>query len=272
MNATINNSRLNFEKLGTRYRNAENIIIEKEIIENINCYWFYKKEMTEGDRIIIYLHGGCFVLGSIRSHRSLVSHLSNELNTPILFIEYSLAPENPFPAAIKDIVQVYQYVLHRKQIKDIVMVGDSAGAGLAVSVISRLDKEYISRPGHLVMLSPWVDLRCSNNSILKNAATDPVLTKEQLQAFTLMYIGSNKLSDTNPIEIVVAEFPPTLIVVGSGEILLDDSNLIYNKIASQQAKTKLSIYDKQDHVWMLENIHTEPSKTAMKEIREFIAV
>lgn len=263
-------SRSGFEALGTQYAKAENVIIEKEIIRTISCYWVFEKEKKPENRIIIYLHGGCFVLGSIQSHQAMVSHISKELATPILFIEYSLAPENPFPCAIDDILEVYQDILLNKQITDIVFMGDSAGAGLAVSVISRLNKANISQPSHLVMLSPWIDLRCSSNSITTNAATDPILTKEELQTDTLLYLGTGKLSEANPIETMFGDFPPTLILVGSGEILLDDSKLIYEKIAEKQPKTKLSIYDKQTHVWPLDNIHTTSSKKAIEEINNFI--
>lgn len=263
-------SRSGFEALGTQYAKAEDVIIEKEIIRTISCYWVFEKEKKPANRIIIYLHGGCFILGSIYSHQAMVSHVSKALATPILFIEYSLAPENPFPCAINDILEIYQDILLNKQITDIVFMGDSAGAGLAVSVISRLNKANINQPSHLVMLSPWIDLSCSSHSITANAATDPILTKEELETDTSLYLGSSKLSDANPIETMFGDFPPTLILVGSGEILLDDSKLIYEKITEKQPETKLSIYDKQTHVWLLDDIYSASSKNAIEEINNFI--
>ncbi|MGE5106498.1 MAG: alpha/beta hydrolase [Sphingobacteriales bacterium] len=271
MNNKINDSRKNFEKLGSSYPKADNVIIEKEIIKNINCYWFRNNAKTNTNRIILYLHGGCFVLGSIQSHQSLVSHLSKELSLPILFADYSLAPEHPFPSAINEIIHVYQHLLLKYPENDIILMGDSAGAGLSLSVLSKLNEMNIPAPKYLVMLSPWIDLACTNKSLIVNANLDPILTKEQLQNFVSLYINDKNLSEANPIETMYGPFPPTLIVVGSGEILLDDSKSVYTKIASQQAKVKLSIYDKQNHVWMLENIHTEASKKAIREIQEFIA-
>lgn len=270
MNINLQNSRSNFDKLGTVYKNAIDIIVEKEIIGNVDCWWFYKKEMNLSERIIIYLHGGCFVLGSVLSHQALVSHIAHELNRPVLFIEYRLAPEHPFPDAINDILNVYQSVLYRKDIPEIIFMGDSAGAGLSMSVISMLNKKNSKQPGKLVMISPWVDLSCSNKSITSNAATDPILTKEQLQAYTSLYLGDKKLSDANPIETMFGSFPPTLILVGSGEILLDDSKLAYSKISGKQPLTKLKIYNDQTHVWLLDDIQTDASKNAMEEMRNFI--
>ena len=100
MNSQLNNSRKEFEKLGTLYAPSEQVAITQEIIENVTCYWFNPKEKVNTNRLIIYLHGGCFVLGSIHSHQALVSHLSEQLALPILFVEYSLAPEKPFPAPL----------------------------------------------------------------------------------------------------------------------------------------------------------------------------
>jgi len=149
-------------------------------------------------------------------------------------------------------------------------MGDSAGAGLALSVISHLNTGKIEKPHHLVMLSPWVDLRCSNNSIMQNAAIDPILTKEELQTFASMYLGNRILPDVNPIETMVGNYPPTLILVGSLEILLDDSKMVCAKITETQPATTLSVYDNQTHVWLLDDINTESSKNAIVEIGNFI--
>ena len=120
------------------------------------------------------------------------------------------------------------------------------------------------------MISPWIDLSCTNESYITNAKSDPVLTKKLSQDFAALYIGDHFITEVNPIERMYGQFPPTLIMVGSDEILIDDSKSIYNKIISQQVKVKLSIYENQTHVWILKNIHTEESKRAIKEIQNFI--
>jgi epsilon-lactone hydrolase len=271
MNDKLVNSRISFEKLGDVYEKSKNVTINREIIQNANCYWFKPEKEINTNKLLIYLHGGCFVLGSVKSHQSLVSHLSEHLALPILFIEYGLAPEKPFPSAIDDIENVYKQALSEYHDYKIIFMGDSAGAGLAISVLSRLTKKGIKLPANLVMLSPWIDLTCQNNSFIENKDHDPILTKKALQNYTSMYVGNAKLSDANPIESIKGRFPPTLILVGSGEILLDDSKSIYNKIADHQKKAKLTIYENQNHVWMLENVHSEESKKTIREIKEFIA-
>lgn len=270
MHEAIRKSRMNFENLGAKYKVADDVIIEKEIIENIPCYWFSKKGISSRGRIILYLHGGCFALGSVRSHGAMVSHLSATLQVPALFIEYRLAPENPFPAAVQDILKVYRQLFQKPEIKEIVLIGDSAGAGLCISVISILNKENTMLPAFCAMLSPWIDLRCNSHSMTTNAALDPVLTKKQLQTYASLYRGSYRIKDANPIDNLQGDFPPTIILAGTREILLDDGKLAFTGIAVKQPNVKLSIYDEQTHVWLLDNIQSPASVKAMEEIRSFI--
>ena len=109
------------------YDKAENIKISKTLIEHIDCFWVENREQIVKSRIVIYLPGGGFVLGSIQSHQALVSHLAKQLSLPILFIEYSLAPEKPYPNAINNILSVYEYLLHQDPKTEIIFMGDSAG-------------------------------------------------------------------------------------------------------------------------------------------------
>ena len=271
MNDELNNVRKEFDKLGLAYNKSDKVTIEQEIIGNTTCYWFNPNGKINANRLIIYLHGGCFVLGSINSHTSLVSHLSEQLAMPLLFIEYSLAPENPFPAAVKEIEKVYGQILSRFPEKEIVLMGDSAGGGLAITIIADLNKWNSRLPVALVMLSPWVDLSCTNNSLLENKDSDPILTKKALQDYASMYVNGNKLQEASPIEKMDGKYPPTLVLVSSSEILLDDGKTIIMKIAGSQPKTRLSIHEKQNHVWLLADIHSSESKMAIQEIREFIS-
>lgn len=270
MNNKILNSRNSFEKLGSVYNKAEDIEIKREIIEGVTCYLLHNNKNVGTNKLVIYLHGGCFVLGSIHSHQALVSHIAGHLALPVLFIEYSLAPEKPFPAAIIEIEQVYKYILQQNPEQDIIFMGDSAGAGLAISVLSGLNAQGIKSPAYLIMLSPWTDLTCNNESLRINAPFDPVLSKKALQYYTKLYVSTNDLHQANPIENICGPFPPTLIITGSGEVLLDDSKILFNKIANEQSNVKLSIYEKQNHVWMLENIYTRESRNALNEIKNFI--
>ena len=271
MDMNIREIRSNFEKVGSLYNAADNIEIEKESIETVTCYWFYKAKAKSTSRVILYLHGGCYVFGSIDSHKALVSHLADETNSTILFIEYSLAPESVFPTAINEVLKVYNYLVTKIKTPSISFMGDSAGPGLITSVVSILNKEKNNTNlRHCIMLSPWVDLRNNSGSITNNKNIDPVLTKEELDVFASLYAGNNKLSEINPIETLVGPFPPTLILVGTNEILLDDRRMLFSELVSKQHLTELTIYENQTHVWLTNDIYSESSKKAIEQIKTFI--
>jgi len=120
-------------------------------------------------------------------------------------------------------------------VQNISFIGDNAG--LATSVVSVLNNRNIRKTRHLVMLSPWIDLKCSSYSIINNADIDSILTEKQLHFYTSLYIGKVQLSEANPKETFFSDFPPTLILVESNEILLDDSKKGYSKIIERQPFT-----------------------------------
>src|SRR5450432_1909078 len=271
MGINITEARSNFEKLGSRYTAARNISIEKETIPDVPCYWFNKENSKSTGNVIVYLYGGCFVLDYINSHKALVSHIANETGISILYVEYSLSPEFPFPAAINEVLKVYHFLVNEVHIPNVYFMGDSAGGGLIVSAISILNKENNTRlPNQIIMISPWVDLRNNNDSITVNKDIDPVLTKQSLDFFASHYAGNHPLAAINPIETLHGIFPPTLILVGSNEILLDDSRMLFASIAAGQPLSQLTIYENQVHVWLMDNIHSAASKKAIEEIKNFM--
>lgn len=257
----IKNRRKAFNQLGSLYPAAEQVHIEKVHIQGINCYWFTPLSV-ETDTVILYLHGGAFVLGSIDSHRAMVSHFAAAFKKKILFAEYSLAPEKPFPAAVNDLLTVYDHVRSSK----VVVMGDSAGAGIAASFIAALPGK---QPAGVIMLSPWLNLACDNASYELNAQTDPVLSKEYLYKSALLYAGVY-INKANPDNIAFRQFPPVLVLVGSGEVLLDDSRNFAQEIKEVQDHVILSIYDGQNHVWPLSDISSEGSQKAIAEMKSFI--
>jgi monoterpene epsilon-lactone hydrolase len=273
MDAKIKEARAGFEKLGSNYKMADNIAMEPEFMVGVPCYWIHKRGSRSDRKVIVYLHGGCYALGSINSHKALVSHLASETDSTFLFIEYSLAPEHVYPAAVNEVLLVYHFLSGSKKIRDISFMGDSAGPGLIIAVVSRLNREKNNgRLGACILISPWIDLRNESSSILSNKNLDPVLSKESLDFFGSIYIGDNNLSAVNPVEAFFGIFPPTLILVGTNEILLDDSKLIYSKISAAQPLTELQIHDNQTHVWLADDIYSDSSRKAIAEIQQFLRI
>jgi epsilon-lactone hydrolase len=269
-NEEIAKSRVDFEMLGDNYPAASGVKIEKQLIENIDCYWFKTPGKTSHSKIAIYLHGGCFVFGSVRSHQALVSHLARNLEVPILFIEYSLAPEKPYPNAVDDIFNVYRKLQFQYHQSRFILIGDSAGGWLSVALLSKLNNSGLQMPKYNIMISPWIDLTCSSNSITENSDIDPILNKNRLLELVPLYIKNQDLLNSSIVEKIHEGFPSTLILVGSREILLDDSKMLYDKIRRVQPRTKLSIFEGQTHVWLLDSIESQHSQNAIQEIKTFL--
>jgi monoterpene epsilon-lactone hydrolase len=262
-------ARESYDKRTMSYDYEPTVTITPVVIEGINCYWF-TPENPAPDRIVIFLHGGGFAMGSVRTHGKMVSHFAKELEAKILFIEYALAPEHPFPAGLNDLVTVYRQLTNRYPGYQLNLIGDSAGGSLIVSAIGEMLKIQLPLPGAVVLISPWIDLACDNQSIEKNAHLDISLNREALHMFARAYTGDTPLEVSSPKKAPLTQFPPMLILVGTNEILLDDSKHFYNDIKSIQGRCRLSIYDDQPHVWLKKDIHKQASRRALAEMADFI--
>ena len=183
MSDNIQQKRRGFDTLGQNYTPAADIKIEKEPIGGVDCYLFNNIESNLDESLIVYIHGGCYCLGSINSHKSLVSHLAKSTNKSILFIDYALAPEHPYPAGIMDVVDVLNEFRSNQPSTKICLMGDSAGGGMIISAFSKFDNKIKSNVESIVLLSPWVDLACNTSSYQSNADVDPILSQAGNERF-----------------------------------------------------------------------------------------
>ncbi|GAB4039636.1 alpha/beta hydrolase fold domain-containing protein [Spirosoma jeollabukense] len=265
---TIKKRREEFEQLGKLYPKAASVNVQQALINGVNCYWFIP-ENPVANKIIIHLHGGVYAVGSIRSHESLVSHIAQKLNTTVVFVEYALSPERPYPAAINDVFAVYTALLKEYSGYKIGFIGDSAGGGLIVSTVGDLLKQYLPLPYAVAMISPWISLQDDNPSQETNRAKDPILSKEYLQRAAKDYVGHFPVEAVSPDKVIISEFPPVLLAVGSNEILLDDSMNFYEAVKGMQPDSILTIYEDQNHVWPLANINSEASRKLLAKMENF---
>ena len=264
----IKQRRKGFDQLGYFYEKASSVTIEPVSFDGVKCYWFIPERAT-ADRIVIYGHGGAFSVGSIRSHGNMVSHFAQALQLKILFIDYALAPEHPYPKGINDIVNVYKTVLANYSDWRIDFAGDSAGGGILVSAISQLLGTGIPLPAKTVLISPWVNLRCDYPSQQENAGKD-IISTEYLKASATDYAGRHTLEEASPDQARLDASPPLLIAVGTSEILLDDSKHLYQSVKKIQEKATISFYKDQRHNWPLADIHSESSKKLLLEMAGFL--
>ncbi len=266
--AKLIDGRTFFEGLGKSYLPSPEVSIEPATIMGVSCYWFTPKQLTS-KKLMIYLHGGGFVMGSIRSHQALVSHITHASNTRTLFIEYALAPEHPHPHGLKNLLDVYRDIVANDEYNEVFLIGDSAGGGLIVQAIEQLQKNDIREPNGVILISPWTNLNGDTPSYENNASIDPILSVQAVHSYATAYNPLNK-KEANPSSIQFKQFPPVLILVGTQEILLDDSKILYDQIRNVQNDATLKVVSGQTHVWVLTNIDHQDSKSALNDIKAFI--
>ncbi|MFA5974506.1 MAG: alpha/beta hydrolase [Lentimicrobiaceae bacterium] len=265
----IKDRREQFDEMGKIYYSANHVKIEPEQIADVRCYWFIPQNpMT--DKTIIYLHGGGYIMGSIESHDAMVSHLADRFNASILFVEYALAPENPYPAGVNDFLKVYRQLLQQNSSLKLFVIGDSAGGGILLSALAKMNDLNLPQPAGIIVISPWFDLECTADSYELNESIDPIFTKAMIQQYASLYVGNGNLSEANPIRCKLQNYPPALILVGTNELLIDDSTNFFHEIKKYQPKSKLSIYENQSHVWLLPDISTDASQKAINEMKGFL--
>lgn len=258
-----------YKTLGQEYSPDSTVTVSKTTISDIKGYWF-NEHLLDRPRIILYLHGGGYIMGSMDTYRPMLTHLAKHLGAAVLFIEYSLAPEHPFPVANLEVLGVYQDLIMRYPDHKITVAGDSAGGGLAISLVHYASQARLPLPASLTLVSPWIDLKNDNESFVTRQALDPILDRKTLERYAAYY-APNGIEEADPSELTFTEFPPVLLMVGTDEVLIDDAKNFYAYIKPVQRKARLKVYAGQKHVWPVSDIHSQESAAALDDIRDFVA-
>jgi len=222
---------------------------------------------------ILYLHGGAYTLGSINTHREMVARLSRSTGMPVLAINYRLAPEFPYPAALEDASTAYRWLLAQgNDPARIIIAGDSAGGGLTLATLIALRDAGESLPAGAVCLSPWTDLACTGDCVHEKAPLDKILSPEALSRSAKSYAGDHDLLSPliSPLYADLSGLPPLFIQVGTDEILLDDARRIAEKAQKAGVDVTLEIWDEMFHVFQIIPFMPE-TKKAMGKIAEFVS-
>ena len=223
--------RLRFERFASSFIIREKCVYKEISANGVRAEWLSPPEEVEA-RVILYLHGGGYVMGSPRTHRSLIWRIANQAKASAMTIDYRLAPEHPFPAALDDALASYNWLIEQnRNPSTITVMGDSAGGGLALTLLLKLHDSGITLPGCAVVLSPWTDLTCSSPSVQGMADKDPILNREKLGIGARCYAGGADLKSPflSPLFGNFDKLPPLLIQVGTDEMLLDDSRRFAKK-------------------------------------------
>ncbi len=225
------------------------------------------------DRVILYVHGGGYVMGSIATHRETVARLSKAAKSRALALDYRLAPEHPFPAAVDDAVAAYRWLL-AQDIKPsrIVVAGDSAGGGLTLATLLAIRDAQLPSPAAGVCISPWVDMEGTGASMVTRAKADPVVQKEGLLGMAQLYLAGKdpKSPLAAPLHADLKGLPPLLIQVGDAETLLDDSTRIAEKAKGAGVSVDLEIWPEMPHVWHLFAPFLPEGQQAIEKIGQYV--
>lgn len=202
--------------------------------------------------LILYLHGGGYAIGSSLTHRDLGWRLSAVSGARVLLLDYRLAPEQPYPAAVQDVLAAYRWLLgHGVGPARLVLAGDSAGGGLAVAALVALRDAGGKLPETAVCLSPWVDLTLSGASLLTNAGADPTLSPAHLRQYAALYLRDTDPATplASPLFADLAGLPPLFIQAGAAEILLDDARRLAERAEAAGVAVTLDVWPAMFHGW-----------------------
>jgi monoterpene epsilon-lactone hydrolase len=223
--------------------------------------------------VLFYLHGGAFALGSIDISREWVARLARATHTRALSIGYRLAPEHPYPAALDDATAAYLWLLKQGvEPSQIFLAGESAGGGLALSMLVRLRDAGHPLPAGAVCISPWADLALTGDSIQDKAQADPILAPSDLDTYAGYYAGKFERTEPllSPLYADLQGLPPLLIQVGKDEILLDDAVRCAGKARQAGVDVTLETWEGMFHVFHMLPFLPE-TKRALESIAAFVS-
>lgn len=271
-NVPIEQQREATEKGGESYEKPDNITLDETTISGVYCEWHSADTCVE-NRYIIHYHGGGYSNGSPNSYRALATQLALHTKAKVLVPGYRLVPEYPFPAGLDDSTAVYKGLLDQGiASENIMFTGDSAGAGMALSVVHKLRELGLPFPRAIATMSAWLDLTITADSYKTKRDSDPWLTYELCCVVAKMYVPDfdPKNPLVSPIFGDLRDFPPMLMHVGSDEIVRDDTISFAEKAKSAGVDVEVKIWDEMWHVFQFFAPACPESNDSLKEIGAFV--
>ena len=222
-------------------------------VNNVSAEWVRMNQGHDRRHVVLYCHGGGYTCGQLGYARILASKLALATGFDVLSFEYRLAPEHPFPAAIEDAVAMWDYLMYMGYgARDVIVAGDSAGGNLALELALKLKEQGRAQPRGLVLFSPWTDMTASGKSYRTCKTLDPMLTMEYIAAVREAYTGPDadwSRPCYSPLFADLRGLPPTLVQVGTNEILKSDSERLVENLQKAGVYAQLEIYPECWHVF-----------------------
>jgi acetyl esterase/lipase len=260
------------EAVGNMHPVDPDIECQTASLGGVRGEWLSAPSVSTG-KVVLYFHGGGYVIGSPNTHRRLAGRVSRVSGARVFLADYRLAPEHPFPAAVDDAVAAYRAILsHGLRGTDVVLAGDSAGGGLAIATALTLRDSQMDTPAALACISPWTDLEVTGESMASRAAIDPVCHKTGIVRLARIYLAgqSARLPLASPLYADLRGLPPTLIHIGEAETLYDDSARFAARAKEAGVVVSFKEWADMIHVFPLFVPDVQDSRDAIQEIGDFI--
>jgi acetyl esterase/lipase len=265
-------ARASFEMIAQVFPVAADIKREPASANGVPGEWITAPNSTDA-ATIFYLHGGGYTIGSVNTHADMVSRICRASGARAFSLDYRLAPENPFPAAVEDATKAYRWLLGQGiRPESIVISGDSAGGGLSLAALLSLKASGDLLPGAAVLLSPWTDLLATGESMKTRQAADPMINPGLAIQGATRYHGATPASDplVSPLYGDFHGLPPMLIQVGDAEVLLDDSTRVAERAKAAGVDVTLEVWDEMIHVFQIFSATLPEAQQAIDRIGEYV--
>ena len=240
-------------------------------VDGVPAEWIYCGKITLS-KVFLFIHGGGYYRGSVAATRSTAARISAVSGMRCLSIDYRLAPENVFPAAIDDTYIAFKWLIRQGVLSENILVGGvTAGGGLALSLLLKLKETNESQPAGAVAISPWTDLTQSGKTMQTNAKNDPIISKDYLNRMSEIYLsGASALTPlASPLFGDLIGLPPILVQVGTAETMLDDSRRFVRKAEAANVEVKYEAWEDMFHGWHGSAHILDEAKQAIESIGLF---
>lgn len=269
---SIQKHRAGIEARVARVPRNRRVCYEMCKVDGLHAEWVTAPGASE-ERVILYLHGGAYVMGSINTHRSLAVDLSRVTRARVLLVDYRLAPEHPFPAALDDVLCTYRWLLAQGvDPQKLVVGGDSAGGGLTVALLVAARDAGEPLPVAAVCLSPFVDLALTGASMKTKAGADVMIRSDLIPLVIEAYLGATDPNTplASPLYADLHGLPPLFIQVGTDEVLLDDATRLADQARAASVEVTLEIWDGMFHSWQAWGFLLPEAQRSVRHIGKFI--
>ena len=261
------------ERAGKLAAPTSDVTVDEFKVKNIACEWVSPDFAHNPQYVILYAHGGGYTCGGLGYARILAAKLAVATGFSVVSFEYRLAPEHKYPAPLEDGMKIWNYLMDKGYSPDkVLLAGDSAGGNLVLCMTMKLIKEELLSPKGLILFSPWTDMTATAKSYEKYKDKDPILTKEYIEGVRDAFIGEDADcadSKYSPLYGDFTSFPPTLIMVGRNELLLDDSVQLQKKIKNAGGEAIIDIEKDGWHVY--QQMPLPIATRAMKRVADYVS-